>query len=57
MLNPALDMETDLAQVNGRGKTGIEVYQGSFLQGFLVRGGDAFEGWVLKKETSTKNAM
>jgi DNA-binding SARP family transcriptional activator len=49
MLNPALDLETDLAQFSGRGKTDLEVYQGPFLQGFLVRDGDAFEEWMLQK--------
>ncbi len=51
MLNPAIDVETDLSHFTGKGKTAIDAYQGPFLKGFLVRDGDAFEEWMLKKRS------
>ncbi len=49
MLNPDIELETDLDHFSGRGKAAIDAYRGPFLKGFLVRDGDAFEEWMLKK--------
>ncbi|MEW6244489.1 MAG: AAA family ATPase [Bacillota bacterium] len=51
MLNPALELETELSRFSSKGKAAIDAYQGPFLKGFLVRDADAFEEWMLKKRS------
>jgi DNA-binding SARP family transcriptional activator len=51
MVNPAVNIETDLALFNRKGKDAVEAYQGPFLKGFLLKDGDTFEEWMLLKRT------
>lgn len=49
LLNPEIEMETDLQSFLEDREDAIEVYKGEFLKGFLVKEVDGYEEWVFQR--------
>lgn len=47
-LNPALDIQTDIARFLEAPLAHLALYQGEFLQGFYLKSGEEFDLWVSK---------
>ncbi|WP_026476718.1 AAA family ATPase [Alkaliphilus transvaalensis] len=56
MLNPEIQIKTDLEIFLSSKNEGLEVYTGEFLQGFLVKDGEAFEAWMYHTREQYKDA-
>lgn len=54
MLNPEIDLESDLKVFLEDEEKSTEVYTGEFLQGFLVKDAQAFEDWMFQIRDSYK---
>lgn len=48
MLNPEIDMNTDLQGFLEEGAASIDAYGGEFLKGFLVKEGEKYEEWMFR---------
>lgn len=48
MLNPEINIESDLSAFLAEEKNSIEAYKGEFLQGFLVKDAEDFENWIIQ---------
>jgi DNA-binding SARP family transcriptional activator/predicted ATPase len=48
MINPEIEMFTDIQRFISDEESGIGAYRGEFLQGFLVKDGEKFEEWMFR---------
>lgn len=48
MLNPEIEVTTDLQAFLRDGGTAVDAYNGEFLQGFLLKEGEKFEEWMFR---------
>ncbi|MBB6217552.1 DNA-binding SARP family transcriptional activator [Anaerosolibacter carboniphilus] len=48
MINPEIEIFTDLKQFMTDEEKGMDAYGGEFLQGFLVKDGEKFEEWMFR---------
>lgn len=48
MLNPDIDVNTDLQQFLEEGGASIDAYGGEFLKGFLIKEGEQYEEWMFR---------
>jgi len=48
LLNPEINIKTDLQEFLGGGENSLEVYDGEFLKGFLVKDEERYEEWIFR---------